>query len=134
MRCFRATVTRVRTRFPKETEVTNRETVSREVFFLFFRFADPANVGKSLLDGNNYHLLNQARSDFLKQENQVGSLDSCIEELKLLFKDWNWRTPITDFLNLEEDSLDELKSSRSIDGKDFPEYGNAGRENGFCCE
>ena len=32
MRCFRATVNRVRTRFPKETEVTNRETHSRIVF------------------------------------------------------------------------------------------------------
>ena len=35
VQCFRATVTRVRTRFPKETEVTNRETVSRVVFILF---------------------------------------------------------------------------------------------------
>ena len=35
MRCFRATVNRVRTRFPKETEVTNRETVSRVVFILY---------------------------------------------------------------------------------------------------
>ena len=33
-----------------------------------FRFADPANVGKSLLDGNKDHLLNQARSDIMKQE------------------------------------------------------------------
>ena len=33
-----------------------------------FRFADPANVGKSLLDGNKDHLLNQARSEIMKQE------------------------------------------------------------------
>ena len=34
MQCFRATENRVRTRFPKETEVMNRETVSRVVFIL----------------------------------------------------------------------------------------------------
>ena len=37
-----------------------------------FRIADPANVGKSLLDGNKDHLLNQARSELVKQEHQVG--------------------------------------------------------------
>ena len=34
--CFHAKVNRARTRFPKETEETNRETVSRVVFILFF--------------------------------------------------------------------------------------------------
>ena len=66
MRCFRATVNRVRTRFPKETEVTNRETDSRVVFILFLNFADPANVGKSFLDGHKDHWLNQARSELVK--------------------------------------------------------------------
>ena len=47
-----------------------------------FRFADPANVGKSLLDGNEDHLLNQARSELMKQEHQVGSLNICIDELQ----------------------------------------------------
>ena len=77
MRCFRATVNQVKTRFPKETEEMNRETVSRVVFILF-----SANVGKSLLDGNNDHLLNQARSENLKQEHQVESLNICINELQ----------------------------------------------------
>ena len=36
MQCFRATVNRVRTRFRRETEVMNRETVSRVVSILFF--------------------------------------------------------------------------------------------------
>ena len=36
-----------------------------------FRFADPAKVGKSLLDGNKDHVLNQARSELMKQERQV---------------------------------------------------------------
>ena len=35
MQNFHATVNRVKTRFPKETEVMNRETVSRVVFILF---------------------------------------------------------------------------------------------------
>ena len=47
-----------------------------------FRFADPATVGKSLLDGNEDHLLNQARSELMKQEHQVGPLNNCIDELQ----------------------------------------------------
>ena len=47
-----------------------------------FRFADPANVGKSLPDGNKDHLLNQARSELMKQEHQVESLNCCIDELQ----------------------------------------------------
>ena len=31
-----------------------------------FLFADPANVEKSLLDGNKDHLLNEARSELVK--------------------------------------------------------------------
>ena len=46
-----------------------------------FRFADPATVGKSLLDGNKDHLLSQARADLMKPEHQVESLDSRISEL-----------------------------------------------------
>ena len=70
MRYFRATVNRTRTRFPTETEETNRETDSRGVFVLFKKFADPAKVGKSLLDGNKDRSLNQAKSELLKQEHQ----------------------------------------------------------------
>ena len=47
-----------------------------------FRLADRANVGKSLLDGNKDHLLNQARSEIVKQEHEEGSLNSCINELQ----------------------------------------------------
>ena len=39
-----------------------------------FKHADPANVVKSLLNGNKDHLLNQARSEIMKQEHQVESL------------------------------------------------------------
>ena len=42
----------------------------------FFRFADPASVGKSLLDGN------KDLNELVRQEHQVGSLNSCIDELQ----------------------------------------------------
>ena len=60
----------------------HRESVSRVVFILVFRFADAANIGKSLLDVNKDHLLDQARSVLMKQEHQVDSLDTCIDELQ----------------------------------------------------
>ena len=43
---------------------------------VFFRFADPASVGKSLLDGN------KDLNELVRQEHQVGSLNSCIDELQ----------------------------------------------------
>ena len=43
-----------------------------------FRFANPGNVGKSLLDGNMDHLLNQAKSELTRQEHHVGSLKNCM--------------------------------------------------------
>ena len=58
---------------------TNRETSSR---VLFFKYADPSKLGRSLLEGNKDHLLSQTRSEFMKQEHQVGSLNSCIHELQ----------------------------------------------------
>ena len=47
-----------------------------------FRFATPANIGKSLLAGNKDHVLNEARSELMKQEHQVESPNSCIDELQ----------------------------------------------------
>ena len=47
-----------------------------------FRFTALANVGKFLLDGNKHHLLNQARSEIVKLEHQVGSFNSCVNELQ----------------------------------------------------
>ena len=32
------------------------------------------------------------------------------------------------------DSMDELKSSRSVAGKNFPNFWDAGREDCLCCE
>ena len=47
-----------------------------------FRNADPANVAKSLLEGNRDHLLSQASVGLMKQGRQVGSLTICISELQ----------------------------------------------------
>ena len=56
-------------------------TVNRFIHSVF-RIADPAKVGKSLLDGNKDQMLNQARSELVKQERPEGSLNSCINELQ----------------------------------------------------
>ena len=47
-----------------------------------FRNANPSNLRGSLLEGNEVHLLNQARSDLAKQELHVESLNKCIGELQ----------------------------------------------------
>ena len=66
----------------KVTEVTNGETDWRVVFILFLDLLTRQILGRSLLDGNKDHLLNQARSELMKQEHQVGSLNSCVDELQ----------------------------------------------------
>ena len=53
-----------------------------EVVILFFRFSHPENSAKSLLDGNRDHLLAEARSELMKQEYKVESLNTCISGLQ----------------------------------------------------
>ena len=48
----------------------------------FIRFSNLANVAKSLLDGNRDHLLAEARTELMKQEYKVESLNTCISELQ----------------------------------------------------
>ena len=47
-----------------------------------FKFADPSNLGRSLLEGNKDHLISQAGSELMKQEHQVGSLNNCNENYR----------------------------------------------------
>ena len=47
-----------------------------------FRNSNPANAAKSLLDGNRDHLLTQTRSELMKQEQKVESLNNCKSELQ----------------------------------------------------
>ena len=75
-------------------------------------YADPSILGRSLLEGNKDHLPSQARSEFMKQEHQVGSLNSCINELQqpayaqgLELEDAHHGK-----LNLEENNLDFKKN------------------------
>ena len=77
-----------------------------------FRFADPSNLGRSLLEGNEDHLLSQARSELVKQEHQVGSLDSCINELQqqASAQKLDLEDAITVTLNLFENKYDYKKN------------------------
>ena len=59
-------------------EMRNQEINST---VLFSKTADPSNLGRSLLEGNEDHLLSQAKSELMRQEHQVGSLNNCISEL-----------------------------------------------------
>ena len=47
-----------------------------------FKYADPSKLGRSLLECNKDHLPSQARSELMIQEHQVGSLNSCINDLQ----------------------------------------------------
>ena len=47
-----------------------------------FRFSYMINYAKSFLDGNRDHLLTQTRSELMKQEQKVESLNNCIYELQ----------------------------------------------------
>ena len=78
-----------------------------------FRNSNPANVAKSLLDGNGDHLLTQARSELMKQEHKVESLNNCISELQRQAYAQRLElenAPITDTLNLDENKFDNKKN------------------------
>ena len=65
----------------------------------FFRFYNPANVARSLLDGNRDHLLAEARSELMKQEHKVESIITLAFvnfSSKLMLSGWNWRMPTSD--------------------------------------
>ena len=47
-----------------------------------FNLADLQMLERSLLEGDDDHVLSQARSELMKQEHQVGSLNCCIDELQ----------------------------------------------------
>ena len=65
--------------FPRETNLLMLFFGSNEPIF---RFSNPANVAKSLLDGNRDHLIPQARSELMRQEHKLESLYNCINELQ----------------------------------------------------
>ena len=71
-----------------------------------FREANPANVAKSLLDGNRDHLLTQARSELMKQEHKVESLNNFLSELQ--------QQAYAQRLELEEAHHGYVKSRRQV--------------------
>ena len=71
----------------------------------FIRFSNLANVAKSLLDGHRDHLLAEARSEDMKQEYTVESLNTCIRELQ--------QQSYAQRLELEDAHLGYVESRRS---------------------
>ena len=66
-----------------DAQFSSRSDEARNQFeSSIFKNADPSKLGRSLLEGNFDHLLSQARSELMRQEHQVGSLNSCINELQ----------------------------------------------------
>ena len=47
-----------------------------------FKHAHPSKLGRSLLEGNKDHSLSHERSELMKQEHQVESLNSRTNELQ----------------------------------------------------
>ena len=75
------------------------------------RNANLSNLRGSLLEGNKDLLLNQARSDLVKQEHQVESISASVNyKDKRKSRDWRWRTPIMDMLNFGENKFDFKKN------------------------
>ena len=90
-----------------------------------FKHADPSNLGRSLLEGNKDHLLSQARSELMKQEHQVGSLNNCISELQQ--QAYAQRLELQDAQHgYIESRREQSSSTRRIisEGKGSPRYSN----------
>ena len=56
----------------------NRETNSRVLFSKTLT----RQIWQDLIEGNEDHLLSQARSDFLRQEHQIESINNCVSDLQ----------------------------------------------------
>ena len=110
MQCFRTTVNRVRTRFPKDRS-NEPETVSRVVFVLLLDLLTRQMLGNHfLMETKIICLIKQGlnlRSRNIKRD--LLTVVSMSSSNKLMIKDWNWRTPITDLLKLEENNFANKK-------------------------
>ena len=70
--------------------------------------ADPLNLGRSFIEGNKDHLLSQAKSELMRQENiklEPSIIVSASFSNKLMLKDRTYRTHNTDILNLDENKF-----------------------------
>ena len=92
---------------------SGREEPGNQFKSSVFKNADPSNLKRSLLEGNKAHLLSQAKSELMKQEHQVRSLNksaSVSYSNMFMFRDWNYQTLNTDTLNLDENKYVYKKS------------------------
>ena len=101
--CSFHAVNRVKTLFPKGTEVMNWETFSRVVFVLSWVLLTQQMLGNFILMWAKIICLIR---QFLKLRSRnikwnLLTVVSMSFSSKIVLKDWNWRTPITDILNLE---------------------------------
>ena len=97
-----------------------------------FRNANPSNLGGSLLEGNKNHLLNQARSDLVKQELHDESLNKCIDELQRQTEEQ--RLALQDgrygFVESRREQVrlqEELSMKESSPKYSYPKYARNGR-------
>ena len=93
-------------RLNQDTFSDGHEFLTRQQVFgsneRFIRFSNPANVAKSILDGNKDHLLAKARSELMKQEHKLESLNTCISEFQQ-------QTYAQRLMKLEEKRAQELR-------------------------
>ena len=100
--------------FAGKAEVRNWETVSRVVFILFLDFLTRQMLGNHFLMETRI-ICSIQRGLTLWSRNIKCDLLTIVSKSfsnKLMLKDWNWRTPITDILNLEEKNLTYKKNYR----------------------
>ena len=103
----------------KQKQRTGKPVREWRSFCFFFFNADQSNVGGSLLEGNKDHLLNQARSELVKQEHKVGSLNSCINELQ--------QQAYAQSLELQDDHHRYIESRRENNLADLSSTGTSRR-------
>ena len=59
---------------------------------MIFRFSNPVISAKIILEGHRDHMLAEPKSELMKQECKVDSLNTCIREhqQQALLSGWKW--------------------------------------------
>ena len=81
-RCFHMRESRVKRHFPTESAFPQDIKQFREKGESFFRFSDPQEAARTVLEEQRDHQLAAANSEILKQECKLDSLNACIRELQ----------------------------------------------------
>ena len=119
--------------FSEETEVMNQETDSREVFILFWDLLTRQMLGNHFLAETKISCIIKQGLN-LQSRNIKGDLSIIVSmnfSNKLMLKDWNWETPMTDILNLEENNISTTRriifKGKSASRNSDTEYARDGR-------